>query len=175
MTIDGLIATRPELLMGDDEIVTITPGTEPEESTTETTEVEDSGEPERETCSHGAPFYTNCFDCNTEEDQPAEQVVELPKIVPVEEVSNRNPRPTDICLTIETVDLYKRSDCRFYIKCLNQASIAGWQQFHCNDCPAYEPLPEETRQNKTLLRLALLLEKVKEREANKDQDVEDED
>lgn len=92
--------------------------------------------------------------------------------VPVEpgvDETGRNPRPTDICLTIETVDLYKKADCRFYGKCLDVASIAGWQQFHCNDCQAYVPIPEDARKNKTLLRLAVLLEKVREREEDDDE------
>lgn len=111
-----------------------------------------------------------------DDDEPADPVVPVERPV-AEEGPARNPRSVDICLTIETVDLYKKSDCRFYVKCLDVASIAGWQQFHCNDCKAYVPLPEETRQNKTLLRLAMLLEKVRESEGdflrrneNKDED-----
>lgn len=54
-----------------------------------------------------------------------------------------NPRELDLVLTMDGVDHYKRYDCRRYAKCLDVAADAGWQQFHCNDCNAYVPLPTD--------------------------------
>lgn len=33
---------------------------------------------------------------------------------------------------------YKRPGCKFYLACMNEAVVAGWQQFHCLSCEAYE-------------------------------------
>jgi len=53
-----------------------------------------------------------------------------------------NPQELDENLTIEGVERYKRHDCRRYVKCLDVAADAGWQQFHCNACNAYEAIPK---------------------------------
>lgn len=44
-------------------------------------------------------------------------------------------------LTIDNVDDFKRSDCRFYAGCLDNVAKSGWDQFHCNGCPIYECNP----------------------------------
>ena len=49
----------------------------------------------------------------------------------------------DLALTIDGVEEYKRYDCRTYTTCLDVAADAGWQQFHCNDCKAYVPIPKD--------------------------------
>jgi hypothetical protein len=54
-----------------------------------------------------------------------------------------NPVELDLMLTIDGVDAYKRYDCRTYVKCLDVAADAGWDQFHCNDCTAYVPIPKD--------------------------------
>jgi hypothetical protein len=54
-----------------------------------------------------------------------------------------NPQELDLLLTIDFVDDYKRYDCIRYVKCLDVAEAAGWQQFHCNECGAYVPLPKD--------------------------------
>ena len=54
-----------------------------------------------------------------------------------------NPVELDLMLTIDGVDGYKRYDCRTYVKCLDIAADAGWQQFHCNDCTVYVPIPKD--------------------------------
>lgn len=54
-----------------------------------------------------------------------------------------NPQELDETLTIEGVERYKRHDCRRYVKCLDVAADAGWQQFHCNACNAYEQIPRD--------------------------------
>ena len=51
------------------------------------------------------------------------------------------PMPLDdsqLNLTIDNIDEYKKSDCRFYEKCMNHAAKKGWSQFHCNTCKIYE-------------------------------------
>lgn len=48
----------------------------------------------------------------------------------------------DPILTIDIVDDYKRSDCRFYKDCLTHTAKSGWEQFHCNQCTIYEKNPE---------------------------------
>lgn len=58
-------------------------------------------------------------------------------------VAFANPQELDVLLSIDNVDDFKRYDCRTYIKCLDVAADAGWDQFHCNDCGAYEPLPKD--------------------------------
>lgn len=55
----------------------------------------------------------------------------------------RNPRVLDLGLTIEIVDQYKRSDCAFYERCLDQAAEQGWQQFHCKSCNAFVKRTED--------------------------------
>ena len=50
-----------------------------------------------------------------------------------------NPRPYSGQLTVEGVAETKRWDCRRYEACLDVAAEAGWQQFHCQACPAYVP------------------------------------
>lgn len=67
----------------------------------------------------------------------------LPPIIPA---PRGNPCELDLMLTSESVDNYKRSDCRTYLKCLDMAADEGWQQFHCNNCRAYVAVvvgPEE--------------------------------
>jgi hypothetical protein len=55
----------------------------------------------------------------------------------------RNPLVLDLGLTIEIVDHYKRSDCGYYERCLDQAAASGWQQFHCKNCNAYVERTED--------------------------------
>lgn len=54
-----------------------------------------------------------------------------------------NPQKLDLILTVEGVDEHKRYDCRTYARCLDIAEDAGWQQFHCNSCRVYVPLPKD--------------------------------
>ncbi len=58
-----------------------------------------------------------------------------------------NPQELDSNLGINTVADYKRTDCRRYLKCLDIAEAAKWNQFHCNDCQAYEKLPDDHPSN----------------------------
>jgi hypothetical protein len=60
------------------------------------------------------------------------------------------PRELDLQLSSESVDHYKKSDCRRYLECLDVAAEAGWQQFHCRDCHAYEAIVR-TEDDKALL------------------------
>lgn len=55
----------------------------------------------------------------------------------------RNPMPIDLSLSIESVDNYKRSDCRLYEQCMNQAAEENWPQFHCNACQAYVKIEDD--------------------------------
>jgi hypothetical protein len=55
----------------------------------------------------------------------------------------RNPTPLDLMLSIESVDTYKRSNCRFYERCLDFAAQRGWQQFHCNHCQAFLKIEDD--------------------------------
>ncbi len=51
------------------------------------------------------------------------------------------PMPLDdsqLNLTIDNIDEYKKSDCRFYENCMNHAAKKGWSQFHCNTCKIFE-------------------------------------
>ena len=50
----------------------------------------------------------------------------------------RNPQKLSLKLDPDSVARYKRFDCVHYSKCLNEASIENWPQFHCNDCTEYE-------------------------------------
>jgi hypothetical protein len=54
-------------------------------------------------------------------------------------------------LCIDTVDEYKKSNCRLYDGCLDVAVNENWLQFHCRDCQAYEPVPEPEDSHLTAL------------------------
>lgn len=41
-------------------------------------------------------------------------------------------------LSLENLDFWKKSDCRFYVRCLDHAAKRGWIQFHCRSCKIYE-------------------------------------
>jgi len=58
-----------------------------------------------------------------------------------------NPCELDLVLTPGGVAVYKRYDCRRYGSCLTIAADAGWQQFHCNNCMAYVPIPKDDTTN----------------------------
>lgn len=45
-------------------------------------------------------------------------------------------------LTLDNVDHYKHSDCRFYDTCLDHAAKSGWEQFSCRSCGVYESNPD---------------------------------
>ena len=64
-----------------------------------------------------------------------------------------NPRPlkdpNGNKLNSDNVDNFKRVDCIKYDGCLKIA--AKWQQFHCNDCQAYECKPLEEKEAEKLL------------------------
>lgn len=64
-----------------------------------------------------------------------------------------NPQPLDDLLTADGVAEYKRTDCRRYSTCLDVASDAGWQQFHCNACNAYIAIPDDDPSNAPFARL----------------------
>ena len=49
-----------------------------------------------------------------------------------------SPRKLLLKLSLETVDKYKKWDCRNYENCLDTASDKNWTQFHCRDCKAYK-------------------------------------
>lgn len=68
-----------------------------------------------------------------------------------------NPQELDLMLTYDLVDDYKRYDCAAYAKCLDIAEDAGWQQFHCNACGAYVPLPKDDPSRKLFGRAGLVL------------------
>lgn len=55
-------------------------------------------------------------------------------------MNDATPTPVQIKtrLTLDNVDDYKRSDCASYGHCLEVACRAGWSQFTCNECEAYE-------------------------------------
>lgn len=55
----------------------------------------------------------------------------------------RNPLALDLGLTIEIVDHYKRSNCAYYERCLDQAADEGWQQFHCKACNAFVKVTDD--------------------------------
>lgn len=59
-----------------------------------------------------------------------------------------NPRRLDVPenLSIESVEYYKQSDCNYYETCLDYAARCMWNQFHCRECGAYEPIPDEARE-----------------------------
>ena len=44
-------------------------------------------------------------------------------------------------LNLDNVERYKKSDCRYYDKCLDHAAKSGWDQFQCNACSIYENNP----------------------------------
>jgi hypothetical protein len=54
-------------------------------------------------------------------------------------------------LSLENVDRYKRSDCKYYERCLDHAAKSGWNQFHCNGCETYELDPEADEQYRLLV------------------------
>jgi hypothetical protein len=68
-----------------------------------------------------------------------------------------NPQELDLVLTVDGVEEYKRYDCVTYAKCLDVAGDAGWQQFHCNDCQAYVPLPKEDPSRRLFAHVGLKL------------------
>lgn len=45
-------------------------------------------------------------------------------------------------LTLDNVERYKKSDCRYYDQCLDHAAKSGWDQFQCGACNIYENNPE---------------------------------
>ena len=65
------------------------------------------------------------------------------------------PKPTRMSdpngnkLNEDNVDRFKRVDCIRYDGCLDIA--AKWQQFHCNNCQAYESKPLDERKAEKLL------------------------
>ena len=59
-------------------------------------------------------------------------------------MSTKKPNPTEdktLFITISNVDDFKKSNCKSYLKCMSDAAYADWEQFHCNNCEAFE---EET-------------------------------
>lgn len=54
-------------------------------------------------------------------------------------------------LYVDTVDLYKKSDCKYYEDCLEFAAKKGWSQFHCRSCDVYERNEEADRLFRDLL------------------------
>lgn len=63
-----------------------------------------------------------------------------------------NPQPMeDPPLSMDNVDRYKRSDCKYYSRCLDHAAKSGWNQFHCQSCKAFELDPEADAAYLTLL------------------------
>lgn len=50
-----------------------------------------------------------------------------------------NPQKLDRDLSVDSVEDFKRIDCRRYLRCLDVAAGSGWQQFHCNSCTDYDP------------------------------------
>lgn len=48
----------------------------------------------------------------------------------------------DTQLTLDNVERYKHSDCRYYDQCLDHAAKSGWDQFQCGACNIYENNPE---------------------------------
>ncbi len=55
------------------------------------------------------------------------------------------PRRLDVPehLSIESVDYYKQPNCIHYEKCMNYAARCMWNQFHCRECGAFDPIPDE--------------------------------
>jgi len=87
----------------------------------------------------------------------------LPLVVPPNgavEPPTQNPQPLlDHAdhLTIDNVGRYKRSECRYYVRCVDVAVRENWPQFTCNACLAFEPIEVDSDEQKALERLARLL------------------
>lgn len=75
--------------------------------------------------------------------------------LPIIPAPHRNPLELDLALTSESVDNWKRSDCRFYLKCLDFAAEESWQQFHCNDCKAYVAVVTSSEERALAARLSM--------------------
>jgi hypothetical protein len=54
-------------------------------------------------------------------------------------------------LTLDNVERYKKSDCKYYEQCLDHAAKSGWNQFHCRRCKVYELDPEADEAYLTML------------------------
>lgn len=74
------------------------------------------------------------------------------------EPPKRNPLALDLSLTIEIVDHYKRSDCLYYERCLDQAADEGWQQFHCKACNAFVKIVDDRSELILARRLIVAIE-----------------
>ena len=44
----------------------------------------------------------------------------------------------DETLDIREINLHRKDDCKFYDKCLNEASAKRWRSFSCLDCRKFE-------------------------------------
>jgi len=47
-------------------------------------------------------------------------------------------RKLEETLDIREITLHRRDDCRFYDRCLNEASTKRWRSFSCLDCKKFE-------------------------------------
>ena len=44
----------------------------------------------------------------------------------------------DETLDIREITLHRRDDCKYYERCLNEASTKRWRSFSCLDCNRFE-------------------------------------
>jgi hypothetical protein len=54
-------------------------------------------------------------------------------------------------LTMDNVERYKRSDCKYYSLCLDHAAKSGWNQFHCQGCKNFELDPDADEKYRTMI------------------------
>lgn len=67
----------------------------------------------------------------------------IPKLPTNDHGKRCKPVPLeDTQLTLDNVERYKHSDCRYYAPCLDHAAKSGWDQFQCGACNIYENNPE---------------------------------
>jgi hypothetical protein len=94
--------------------------------------------------------------------------------VPVASVPSLLPSPQaiDVSFTTDGVDAYKRVDCKRYGRCLDVASDAGWPQFHCNDCHAYDPLEKDHPSHRRLQRIGAAMLKLQQEADEEEGDFE---
>ena len=72
--------------------------------------------------------------------RPRRKAKRVPRLPKSEAGISAKPVPLDdslIVLTIDNVDDFKKSNCRYYERCMNHAAKKGWSQFQCRVCKIY--------------------------------------